>query len=87
MPDSQCPRTRHGMASEPRRRKLAWALWGKGRRTEQVERFEKLVQDLHDLVPPDAGQGTRVIHTPDATRIDTRVLGTDLRADTTSSQA
>ncbi|OAQ89061.1 ankyrin repeat domain-containing protein 52 [Purpureocillium lilacinum] len=46
----------HGLrtpyASDSRRRKLTWALWGKGARTEQVELFEKLVQELHNLVPP-----------------------------------
>ncbi|KAJ6439237.1 ankyrin repeat domain-containing protein 52 [Purpureocillium lavendulum] len=43
----------HGLkapyASDSRRRKLTWALWGKGARTEQVELFEKLVQELHNL--------------------------------------
>ncbi|WQF76848.1 Putative prion-inhibition and propagation, HeLo domain, HeLo domain superfamily [Colletotrichum destructivum] len=29
-------RARHGQSPEPRRRRLAWAFWGKGERTEQV---------------------------------------------------
>jgi uncharacterized membrane protein YqiK len=40
---------------ESRRKKLKWALWGKGERTEQVEIFETLVQQLHNLVPPNIG--------------------------------
>ncbi|KAF4994254.1 hypothetical protein FDECE_13193 [Fusarium decemcellulare] len=35
-----------------RRRKLHWALGGKGRREDQVELLETLVQQLHNLVPP-----------------------------------
>ncbi|KAF5007164.1 hypothetical protein FDECE_6474 [Fusarium decemcellulare] len=42
----------HGPASTSRRRKLAWALWGKDGCVERVELFEKLVQELHNLVPP-----------------------------------
>ncbi|KAM5349987.1 hypothetical protein ACJ41O_006492 [Fusarium nematophilum] len=45
-----------------RRRKPTWALWGKTERTDQVELFEKLVQQLHNLVPVDAVQGTRPVH-------------------------
>ncbi|KAM5347269.1 hypothetical protein ACJ41O_010274 [Fusarium nematophilum] len=37
-----------------RRQKLSWALWGKGKRTDQVELLENLVQQLHNLVPLDA---------------------------------
>ncbi|EWZ34098.1 hypothetical protein BFJ63_vAg12664 [Fusarium oxysporum f. sp. narcissi] len=44
------PPSLHGM----RRRKLTWALWGKGKRTDQVELLETLVQQLNNLVPPDA---------------------------------
>ncbi|KAJ4190509.1 hypothetical protein NW767_011337 [Fusarium falciforme] len=39
----------YAMKSESRRQKMAWAFWGKGGRTEQVELFEKLVQELHNL--------------------------------------
>ncbi|KAL6406009.1 hypothetical protein AUP68_10567 [Ilyonectria robusta] len=53
-----------------RRRKLAWALWGKTERTDQVELFEKLVQQLHNLVPVDAVQGTRPVHELDTRRTD-----------------
>ncbi|KAJ3542835.1 hypothetical protein NM208_g3888 [Fusarium decemcellulare] len=42
----------HGPASASRRQKLAWSLWGKDGCVEQVELFEKLVQELHNLVPP-----------------------------------
>ncbi|KAH7137656.1 hypothetical protein EDB81DRAFT_655997 [Dactylonectria macrodidyma] len=45
-----------------RRRKLVWTLWGKTERTDQVELFEKLVQQLHNLVPVDAVQGTSSGH-------------------------
>ncbi|RSL79332.1 hypothetical protein CEP52_017536, partial [Fusarium oligoseptatum] len=38
------------VTSESRIRKMTWALWGKGGRTEQVELFEKLVQELHNLL-------------------------------------
>ncbi|RSL41816.1 hypothetical protein CEP51_016541, partial [Fusarium floridanum] len=43
------------------------ALWGKGGRTEQVELFEKLVQELHNLVPPNTGEnatGTPLLARP-----------------------
>ncbi|KAH7108948.1 prion-inhibition and propagation-domain-containing protein [Dactylonectria macrodidyma] len=45
-----------------RQRKPTWALWGKTERTDQIELFEKLVQQLHNLVPVDAVQGTRPVH-------------------------
>lgn len=44
----------HGASSS--RRKLAWAMGGKLRRTEQVELFKELVRSLYDLVPPDTSQ-------------------------------
>ncbi|KAH8742918.1 prion-inhibition and propagation-domain-containing protein, partial [Diaporthe sp. PMI_573] len=44
-----------------RRRKLTWALRGKTARTDQVELFEKLVQQLHNLVPVDTVQGSRPV--------------------------
>ncbi|KPM42471.1 hypothetical protein AK830_g4116 [Neonectria ditissima] len=63
-----------------RRRKLVWTLWGKTERTEQVELFEKLVQQLHNLVPVDAVQGTRPVHELDTRRTDNLApgLGTSL---------
>ncbi|KAI8710938.1 hypothetical protein NCS52_01522700 [Fusarium sp. LHS14.1] len=74
------------VTSESRIRKMTWALWGKGGRTEQVELkiryfwrnilFEKLVQELHHLVPPNTGESTRWAHKPDTTRTDTLALGT-----------
>ncbi|ROT37132.1 hypothetical protein SODALDRAFT_279597 [Sodiomyces alkalinus F11] len=51
------PRTLEGVGS--RRRKLTWALGGKGDRTVQVTQLGKLVQLLHDLVPPDRAASTR----------------------------
>ncbi|WQF77075.1 Putative prion-inhibition and propagation, HeLo domain, HeLo domain superfamily [Colletotrichum destructivum] len=66
-------RPRHGPSSEPRRRKLAWTFWGKGDRTEQVNLFERLVQELHNLVPPRTAQGTRRIHNPDIGPADAKV--------------
>jgi hypothetical protein len=51
------PRTLEGVGS--RRRKLTWALGGKGDRTVQVTQLGKLVQLLHDLVPPDRVASTR----------------------------
>jgi hypothetical protein len=38
---------------QSRRKRLRWALGGKEDRTEQVEIFEKLVQQLHNLVSVD----------------------------------
>ncbi|OHW90752.1 ankyrin repeat domain-containing protein 52 [Colletotrichum incanum] len=54
-------RARHGAPPEPRRRKLVWALRGKGERTEQVNLFGKLVQGLYNLVPPDTAQESRLL--------------------------
>ena len=65
-----------GGASESTRRKLAWALWGKESRTEQVELFGKLVRELHELVPPDTGNGMRPTYEPDARRTDTLAIST-----------
>ncbi|KAI8689143.1 hypothetical protein NCS55_00170400 [Fusarium keratoplasticum] len=68
----------YAMKSESRRQKMTWAFWGKGGRTEQVELFEKLVQELHNLVPPNPGESTRRAHEPDTGRTDTLALGTTL---------
>jgi hypothetical protein len=73
----------YAVTSESRRRKMAWAFWGKGGRTEQVELFEKLVQELHNLVPPNTGESTRRAHKPDTGRTDTLALGMDLNIGTT----
>ena len=40
--------------SESKLQKLTWSLLGKKRRTDQVDLFEKLVEQLHKLVPPDS---------------------------------
>ncbi|RSL58329.1 hypothetical protein CEP51_014090 [Fusarium floridanum] len=44
-------------ASRSRRGKMSWALWGKRGRVEQVELFEKLVQELHNLGPLQVTRG------------------------------
>ncbi|KAM6517781.1 hypothetical protein FSOLCH5_006549 [Fusarium solani] len=73
----------YAVTSESRRRKMTWAFWGKVGRTEQVELFEKLVQELHNLVPPNTGESTRRAHKPDTGRTDTVALGMDLNIGTT----
>ncbi|KAK7426549.1 hypothetical protein QQZ08_007008 [Neonectria magnoliae] len=84
--DQGTHRPRHP-APESRRRKMAWALRGKGGRTEQVELFEKLVEELHHLVPPDTGEHTRTETTPghgwplEIRRILARMEG-EIRAET-----
>jgi hypothetical protein len=55
-------RPSHDASSKSKRRKFAWALRGKAERTDQVRLFRELVQQLHDLVPPDRAKGTRLIH-------------------------
>ncbi|KAJ4004805.1 hypothetical protein NW752_009529 [Fusarium irregulare] len=45
---------------QSRRKRMKWALGGKEDRTEQVDIFEKLVQQLYNLVPVD-GQGREQI--------------------------
>ncbi|KAF5685730.1 ankyrin protein [Fusarium denticulatum] len=42
-----------GGLSQSRGKRLEWALGGKESRIEQVDVFEKLVQQLYNLVPPD----------------------------------
>ncbi|PWI65090.1 hypothetical protein PCL_07389 [Purpureocillium lilacinum] len=56
---------------ESRRRKMTWALWGKGARMEHVELFEKLVQQLHNLIPPHTIGTPWREHNPDLGRRDT----------------
>ncbi|RKK65316.1 hypothetical protein BFJ69_g16387 [Fusarium oxysporum] len=58
--------------------KMSWALWGKGKRTEQVEIFEKLVQQLHNLVPPSMGNNPWPARNPDAGHTDKLTRGADL---------
>ncbi|KAH8656462.1 prion-inhibition and propagation-domain-containing protein [Ilyonectria robusta] len=64
-----------------RRRKLVWTLWGKTERTDQVELFEKLVQQLHNLVPVDAVQDTRPVHELDTRRTDRLASGLGTSSD------
>ncbi|EXK49790.1 hypothetical protein FOMG_02270 [Fusarium oxysporum f. sp. melonis 26406] len=63
-------------ASRSRRGKMSWALWGKRGRVEKVELFEKLVQQLHYLVPLTAWESTQPTHKPDPGRSDTPEQGT-----------
>ncbi|KAH7377247.1 prion-inhibition and propagation-domain-containing protein [Plectosphaerella cucumerina] len=56
------PRTRQG-AAESKTRKLTWALGGKGDRTVQVKLLGDLVQQLHNVVPPERTGSTHP--TPD----------------------
>ncbi|KAF5604015.1 ankyrin [Fusarium pseudocircinatum] len=42
-----------GSLSQSRGKRLKWALGGKESRHEQVDIFEKLVQQLHNLIPPE----------------------------------
>ncbi|KAI9146726.1 Psi-producing oxygenase A [Paramyrothecium foliicola] len=49
------PRAPLALGSKPR--KLAWALWGKDEREEQVNLFRDLVQELHGLVPMESTFG------------------------------
>ncbi|CVL07334.1 uncharacterized protein FMAN_15398 [Fusarium mangiferae] len=66
-------------ASWSRRGKMSWALRGKRGRVEQVELFEKLVQELHNLVPPTTGDNTRPAHKLDTGHSDTLARGMDSR--------
>ncbi|KAG9494957.1 hypothetical protein J7337_013186 [Fusarium musae] len=62
---------------ESKTKKMSWALWGKGKRAEQVEIFEKLVQQLHNLVPPRTENNPWSAGNPDAGRTDTLTQGAD----------
>ncbi|KAM0188491.1 hypothetical protein ACHAPI_010598 [Fusarium lateritium] len=70
------PMPRNAM-HESKTKKMSWALWGKGKRTEQVEIFEKLVQQLHNLVPPSTGNSPWPARNPDAGHTDTLTRGAD----------
>ncbi|WYZ42254.1 hypothetical protein EsH8_V_001149 [Colletotrichum jinshuiense] len=59
---SEQPLTLSGILGKSKRRKLAWAMGDKSKITEQVELLGKLVETLHDLVPPDPFRGTWVLH-------------------------
>lgn len=50
-------------ASRSKRHRLGWALAGKEIRKEHVAAFETLVQNLHDLIPPDSQHPVSEIHT------------------------
>ncbi|CAI0654143.1 unnamed protein product, partial [Colletotrichum noveboracense] len=53
---------RGGAPSKSVRRKIAWSLGGKARRTAQVVQFGVLVQHLHNIVPPDSAKSTYAVH-------------------------
>ncbi|CAH0055033.1 unnamed protein product [Clonostachys solani] len=42
----------HQVSSSSRKQRVAWALWGKGKREGEVKLFKDLVQNLYNLVPP-----------------------------------
>ncbi|KAI3573927.1 hypothetical protein IWW34DRAFT_810160 [Fusarium oxysporum f. sp. albedinis] len=56
-----------------RRQKLSWAIRRKGMRVEEVEIFEKLVDQLNKLVP--SRKSTRPMDKPDLGRIDAFAQG------------
>ncbi|SPO00191.1 related to ankyrin [Cephalotrichum gorgonifer] len=47
-----------GTPSESKRQRVKWAIRDKAKCTAQVHTFGLLVQDLHNLVPPDGANGT-----------------------------
>ncbi|CAI0650287.1 unnamed protein product, partial [Colletotrichum noveboracense] len=53
--------SRGGAPSNSVRRKIAWSLGGKARRTAQVVQFGVLVQHLHNIVPPDSAKSTYTV--------------------------
>jgi hypothetical protein len=67
----------HSATSESKRSKLAW-VWRKKGRTEQVELFGKLVQELHDLVPLEWDRGKQPTREPGSRRPDALAPGTDI---------
>ncbi|KAK4077988.1 hypothetical protein Purlil1_12186 [Purpureocillium lilacinum] len=56
------PKSRYAAKPETTRRKMAWVLWRKKVRLDQVELFEKLVHRLRELVPSDIGGSTWRAH-------------------------
>ncbi|EXL60700.1 hypothetical protein FOCG_03523 [Fusarium oxysporum f. sp. radicis-lycopersici 26381] len=56
-----------------RRQKLFWAIWRKGMRVEEVELFEKLVDQLDKLVP--SRERMHLMEKPDPGRIDAFTQG------------
>ncbi|KAF6844647.1 ankyrin repeat domain-containing protein 52 [Colletotrichum musicola] len=53
-------RPRQEAPTDSKWRKLAWALRGKTKRTDQVQTFALLVQCLYNVVPPDDAKGIRL---------------------------
>lgn len=49
-------------AAESKWQRLKRTLRIQARRVTQVEQFERLVQSLHDLVPPNGAKGIRSVH-------------------------
>ncbi|EXK76010.1 hypothetical protein FOQG_19228 [Fusarium oxysporum f. sp. raphani 54005] len=65
-----------------RRQKLSWAIRRKGMRVEEVEIFEKLVDQLDKLVP--SRKSTQPMDKPDPGRIDASWLGSKVRIEVRS---
>ncbi|CAH0020242.1 unnamed protein product [Clonostachys rhizophaga] len=70
--------TLRNVTHESRKKKVAWALWGKGKRSEQVEIFETLVQQLHNLVPPSTGNDPWSVPKRDVPSTNTLTKGANL---------
>jgi hypothetical protein len=68
--------TLRNVTHESRKKKVAWALWGKGKRSEQVEIFETLVQQLHNLAPPSTGNDPWSVPKRDVPSTNTLTKGT-----------
>ncbi|SCO54286.1 uncharacterized protein FFNC_15439 [Fusarium fujikuroi] len=77
-----CEQTYTGMPGS-RRQKLSWAFRRKGMRAEEVEIFEKLVDQLDKLVP--SRESMPLIHKPDPGRIDVFAQGMKLSTSKESS--
>ncbi|KAI9896030.1 hypothetical protein N3K66_009099 [Trichothecium roseum] len=54
--------------------KVAWTLWGKKERIEQVNCLDKLVQHLHNLVPVDYSSGPIPVHSAGSSWVNTPSL-------------
>ncbi|KAF6788786.1 ankyrin repeat domain-containing protein 52 [Colletotrichum sojae] len=57
---TQLARSRHGAPTDSKWRKVAWALRGKTKSTDQIQTFALLVQCLYNVVPPDDAKGIRL---------------------------
>lgn len=55
-------RARSSIPSESRNQRVKWALRDKVKCTETVQKIRQLVQDLHNLVPPDGAKCAGAAH-------------------------